>query len=757
MTAAMAERSALGEKNDSGNGLVDPQLWHACAGSQVQVPQVGSSVIYFPQGHAEHAASPPEFPLGFSSSTIACRVLSVKFLADRETDEVYARIALHPENSTPKPSSMFDPPSPPQSLNPTKIASFAKTLTQSDANNGGGFSVPRYCAETIFPRLDYSEDPPVQIVLAKDVHGNVWKFRHIYRGTPRRHLLTTGWSNFVNQKKLVAGDAIVFLRSGSGELCVGVRRSTKGMGGMDLATPWHQLSSVGASSAARSLSWDVQSIEKTYNFLDNCAGSSPLIRSKLDFPLPTSSFARNRARVTAKSVLEAATLASSGQAFEVVFYPRTTIAEFCVRAHSVRMSLQQNWAPGMRFKMAVETEDASRISWFMGTVSKVQEADPVLWPNSPWKMLQVTWDEPDLLQGITRVSPWQVELVSPMQLPPFAFPKKKVRLSQPADLLDGQEYMGLSTGAVTNEMPGYMNPWHGYFENVPAGMQGARHEGNYGLSFQAPKFHSTGLLLNNIYQQQEYPLMGDVVPRAANEVNVRDFFRQGYAEVQSSPSTVLTVGNSNGNNSLSQLSSSGIASYNGGAASGRRKASFLLFGKTIDTSQPINPQQPQVSSDSSRHEAISDGFKSEVCDDSHRLITDQGSVLHPLMSSSMVFQQQDAMTSACGLGSLKWSNDQASYLDRSVLDSGSQHCKVFSESDDIGRTVDLSSFGSYQQLYEALENMFGAQKSDFLNRVVCVDSMGFSRPIGDEPYWDFMNRVKRLKILTESSSENMTK
>ncbi|KAI4994979.1 hypothetical protein ZWY2020_034882 [Hordeum vulgare] len=38
-----------------------------------------------------------------------------------------------------------------------------------------------------------------------------FKFRHIYRGTPLRHLLTTGWSNFVNEKKLLAGDSIVFL------------------------------------------------------------------------------------------------------------------------------------------------------------------------------------------------------------------------------------------------------------------------------------------------------------------------------------------------------------------------------------------------------------------------------------------------------------------------------------------------------------------------------------------------------------------
>lgn len=33
-----------------------------------------------------------------------------------------------------------------------------------------------------------------------------------FAGQPRRHLLTTGWSVFVSSKKLVAGDAFIFLR-----------------------------------------------------------------------------------------------------------------------------------------------------------------------------------------------------------------------------------------------------------------------------------------------------------------------------------------------------------------------------------------------------------------------------------------------------------------------------------------------------------------------------------------------------------------
>jgi auxin response factor len=31
-------------------------------------------------------------------------------------------------------------------------------------------------------------------------------------GQPRRHLLTTGWSVFVSSKRLVAGDAFIFMR-----------------------------------------------------------------------------------------------------------------------------------------------------------------------------------------------------------------------------------------------------------------------------------------------------------------------------------------------------------------------------------------------------------------------------------------------------------------------------------------------------------------------------------------------------------------
>uniref|UniRef100_A0A0A9AYC4 TF-B3 domain-containing protein n=1 Tax=Arundo donax TaxID=35708 RepID=A0A0A9AYC4_ARUDO len=59
---------------------------------------------------------------------------------------------------------------------------FCKTLTASDTSTHGGFSVPRRAAEDCFPPLDYEQLRPSQELIAKDLHGMKWRFRHIYRG-----------------------------------------------------------------------------------------------------------------------------------------------------------------------------------------------------------------------------------------------------------------------------------------------------------------------------------------------------------------------------------------------------------------------------------------------------------------------------------------------------------------------------------------------------------------------------------------------
>ncbi|GAU37396.1 hypothetical protein TSUD_361010, partial [Trifolium subterraneum] len=157
-------------------------------------------------------------------SKLLCRVVNVHLLAEQETDEVYACVSLIPESDL---SDPVDPDPIPSESPKQKFHSFCKILTASDTSTHGGFSVLRKHATECLPPLDMTQATPSQELVAKDLHGFEWKFKHIYRGQPRRHLLTTGWSTFVASKRLVAGDAFVFLRGEDGQLRVGVRRMAK--------------------------------------------------------------------------------------------------------------------------------------------------------------------------------------------------------------------------------------------------------------------------------------------------------------------------------------------------------------------------------------------------------------------------------------------------------------------------------------------------------------------------------------------------
>ncbi|KAM0013865.1 putative transcription factor ARF family [Helianthus debilis subsp. tardiflorus] len=340
---------------------VDPRFWHACAGGMIQIPFLNSTVYYFPQGHAEHTHTNVDFrriPFPTIPPCILCKVIDVKLMAHKDLEEIYAKITLCPlENSIEgynvnggcTVSDFTD-----------KLSYFAKTLTDSDVDSGD-LIVPNDVAETIFPKLDCSTAYPVQTVIAKDIHGKSWKFRHAYLGIPRKHVLTTGWNAFVIRKLLVEGCSVVFMRAENGDLCVGIRRPKLMKKGRNVK------------------------------------------------------FSGRGLQVRADDVIQAASLALKGQAFEITYYPQAGTPEFVVKASYVDTATRVQWRDGMRFKMAFETEGLSRKSWFMGRVSSVQDVDPLLWPKSPWRCLQVKWDdEQDLLQKVKRVSPWVVKLVSNM-------------------------------------------------------------------------------------------------------------------------------------------------------------------------------------------------------------------------------------------------------------------------------------------------------------------------------------------------------
>ncbi|KAM7263508.1 hypothetical protein ACFE04_001191 [Oxalis oulophora] len=663
---------------------LDSQLWHACAGGMVHMPSINSNVFYFPQGHAEHSCGPVDFrACSKTPSYVLCRVSNVKFMADPETDEVFAKMTLVPVSKNPRTAGggCFE-------LDcggdidggvggggvggegHEKPASFAKTLTQSDANNGGGFSVPRYCAETIFPRLDYSADPPVQTILAKDVHGETWKFRHIYRGTPRRHLLTTGWSSFVNHKKLVAGDSIVFLRAENGDLCVGIRRAKRGGNGPEAVsvTGWNPGLPYGGFTAF--LRDDESKPMRNGNVLGGNLSE--------------------KGKVKPESVIEAATLAANGQPFEIVYYPRASTPEFCVKAPLVKAAMQIRWCSGMRFKMAFETEDSSRISWFMGTISFVQAADPIRWPDSPWRLLQVSWDEPDLLQNVKRVSPWLVELVSNMpaiHLSPFAQTRKKLRLNPHPDFtLDGGQ-IPIPNFSGNHHLLGPASSPFGCLpeNNSPAGMQGARHHAHYGLSLsdlQLNKLQS-GLFSVGFPPIDHHHQAVTPPPKSSNGPGP-GFLKPSMSE---NVSCLLT------------MSSSSPPKKN----EDPKAPQLVLFGQPILTEQQISL--------SSSGDTVSSIRTENGLSDSKRKITVDS----------------------------EWETG---------------HCKVFMESEDVGRTLDLSLLGSYNELSQKLTEMFGVET---LSHVLYRDTKGTVKHVGNEPFSEFTKTARRLTILTNSGSENLGK
>ncbi|CAI8616407.1 unnamed protein product [Vicia faba] len=674
---------------ESEKGYLDPQLWHACAGGMVQIPQVNTKVFYFPQGHAEHANINIDLRVSVPS-LILCKVVDVRFMADPETDEVFAIMKLLPLRNSEVgyiEEGVGGGGGGEGLENSEKPASFAKTLTQSDANNGGGFSVPRYCAETIFPRLDYAAEPPVQTVVAKDVHGELWKFRHIYRGTPRRHLLTTGWSSFVNQKKLVAGDSVVFLRSENGELCVGIRRAKKGIGSGFDGSSCGWTSGSGSNSVNCGIgpfgafSFFLKEENKTLR--NGCVGVGGDVSG--------------RVKVRHEDVMEAVKLAANNQPFEVVYYPRASTPEFCVKASSVRAAMRIQWCSGMRFKMPFETEDSSRISWFMGTIASVHVVDPIRWPNSPWRLLQVTWDEPDLLQNVKCVSPWLVELVSSipvLHFTPFTPPRKKLRFPQNLDFPLGIQF---PSPTFSGNQLGPNGPFFGLSDNAPACIQGARQAQFGGISLSDLNLSNNKLQLG-------------LFPTNVQHVDVRTRISNGNNMINNdknkeSLSCLLSIGKKS-DKSLEKSQSDDVVVV--------KKHQFFLFGQPILTEQ-------QISKNCSKDVVVDESKNKEKW-------------------------FLDALSAGKG-------SDAAEFSWQLGLDIG--HCKVFLESEDVGRTLDLSLLGSYEDLYKKLANMFDLGKSEMLTRVFYRDATGAVKQTGEEPFSDFMKTAKRLTILTDSGNKNV--
>ncbi|KAL9258188.1 Auxin response factor 16-like protein [Drosera capensis] len=453
---------------DHADSIVDPQLWQICAGSTIRMPRVNSQVFYFPQGHIEQLYGGVDLDY-FPSipHMIYCRAEEINYLADRESDEIYAKFRLVPVSSSEPDHADQDDG---QSERSPKVV--MKILTRSDANNGGGFSVPKECAGNIFPSLNYKADPPVQDIYPRDVHGERWKIKHIYRGNPLRHLLTTGWSEFVTAKNLIVDDSVLFVKGENGGIRVLIRRP------ISKCIEWNPKSFYVRCCEERAPKGG-KSCEGEANGGESCEGEAnggnPSQRGG-NGGKPVRSLSRFPEKETADSVTQAALSAANGQPFEVIYYPRQDAAEFVVKAELVNSASQVCWSRGTRVKILHEKEGELLMTWFTGTVSALATSNASKWPESPWKALKVEWDhDPYVLKDLKHVSPWLVKLessVAPQPKPSKMIIKPaKVGELQGARLEVNRHLRMLTIPANVKQAT---KPSGNLPVNRPAGVEGAR-------------------------------------------------------------------------------------------------------------------------------------------------------------------------------------------------------------------------------------------------------------------------------------------
>ncbi|CAN4119374.1 unnamed protein product [Withania somnifera] len=672
------------------------ELWHACAGPLTSSPKKGNVVVYFPQGHMDEAASVTpfspikiDFPTFGLQPQIFCRVEDVLLLANKENDEVYTQLTLLP--------------------------------------------LPE----------DYKEQRPSQELIAKDLHGVEWKFRHIYRGQPRRHLLTTGWSIFVSQKNLVSGDAVLFLRGEGGDLRLGIRRAARPRNGLP------------------------ESIVK-----GQYSGSDVL-----------------------SSV---ATAISAKSTFHAFYSPRGSHADFIVPYQKYAKAINSRIPVGTRFKMRFDLDDSPERR-YSGVVTGISDMDPFRWPNSKWRCLMVRWDEDIMSNHQERVSPWEID--SSVSLPPLSIQSsprlKKLRASQQAPsvldshfaggsaLLDFEESVRSSKVLQGQENLGLISPPYGS-ENLVRPLdfelqRVARHNlmpngveniivGDF-VKTQPPTTYP-GFLESNrfpkVLQGQEICSLssltgkGDVSfgawgkpdgctvfgtyqrPKAnfyplASEGS-RNVFLPYNAIYRAGPVVPSYITNFQRENStLNQTSIQNIVR--------REEGGMQKFG---NEQRPLEMSKVSIPENHFKNEKWNSYGKDQLI----HYKKENDSELHSLSN------QKDAhsLQASCKLFGFSLTKEPSTPSSRS---SGKRSCtKVHKQGCLVGRTIDLSRLNGYKDLLVELERLFNME--DLLRdpnkgwRILYTDSENDMMVVGDDPWHEFCEVVSKIHIYTQEEVEKMT-
>ncbi|EPS61777.1 auxin response factor 5, partial [Genlisea aurea] len=621
---------------------------------------------------------------------------------------------------------------------------------------------------------DYSLQPPTQELVVRDLHDNTWTFRHIYRGQPKRHLLTTGWSMFVGAKRLRAGDSVLFVRDEKSQLLLGVRRANRQQ----------------ATMPSSVLSADSMHI----------------------------------------GILAAAAHAAANRTPFTVFYnPRACSSEFVVSFAKYRKAVfGTQISVGMRFGMMFETEESSKRR-YMGTITGISDVDPLRWPNSKWRSLQVDWDEAGCGDKRNRVSPWEIE--SPENL--FVFPslsstvKRPFRTAFPGAQPEWGALLNNSSSSRPSDLPGptiSSGPWS---EQL--------------LKFvMRPQSNCMFVTPNGIVMQE--PIEAQMNSQcAASDVGVSErnnssmlplqaggWIQATKIESSSTPNPVLLQypGPVDFASYPPPLCSNSTGSFrNVGSPCPSRKLDHHHHSESSENGYiPPLPQEGHHQLWDSQPDMPNFQYSSSVLKDLMSENTNQGdiysclnldgsnnsgssTVIDPSVSSLVALDDICAKNgdfqSPCGyfLGNISSNQDVQSQMTSASLADSQNNFSVAEYADNsggasssnvdfeennilqhqpswhhqvaprfrtytkiqkagsVGRSIDVSGFKNYDDLRSEIERMFGLE--GFLNdlssgwKLVYVDFENDVLLVGDDPWEEFVGCVKCIRILSPSEVKQM--
>ncbi|GAU46695.1 hypothetical protein TSUD_140030 [Trifolium subterraneum] len=591
-----------------------------------------------------------------------------------------------------------------QNQQPTEF--FCKTLTASDTSTHGGFSVPRRAAEKIFPPLDFSMQPPAQEIVAKDLHDTTWTFRHIYRGQPKRHLLTTGWSVFVSTKRLFAGDSVLFIRDEKQQLLLGIKRSSRQQPALSSSVISSDSMHIGILAAA-------------------------------------------------------AHAASNNSPFTIFYNPRTSPCEFVIPLAKYNKALYTHVSLGMRFRMMFETED-SGVRRYMGTITGISDLDPVRWKNSQWRNLQVGWDESTAGERPSRVSIWDIEpVVTPFYIcpPPFFRPKFPKQPGMPEDESEIENAFKRAMPWLGDEL-GMKDASSSIFPDGDAPSCSTSPSTNNGqtsppnlLKRNQPDVFGgpvTAETTNNMMQelqsksdmQNKHELLGVKGPDKQKYKGVIN----DQMEASSGTSYGIDPGNIHQNFPLSNF-------YMDSDVHSQQPRNNLPFASNLDglTPDPL----------------LSRGYDSQK--DLQNLLSNYGGAPRDIETELSTADISSQSFGVPNMSFKPGCSSDIAIPDTGVMNNGlwsnqtprmRTYTKV-QKCGSVGRCIDVTRYKGYEELRNDLARMFGieGQLEDPLRtdwKLVYVDHENDILLVGDDPWEEFVNCVQSIKILSSAEVQQMS-